>query len=271
MISVGGVAVIGGTSGLPAGGTADDVLRGDGTWESAGDVVGGALEAIPAADLAGLIDSGRVTTPSLVSEAAGGWTPVDVTSPGTVTVTGGEVLVSIPNASTTSGAGGKESRAWPASGRNFEVIARVQMTGDADAEIQAVLRLDYIAAGAGFYWVLNAAGTWQAYSTFDNIESVALLTSGLAVTGMPRDGTGWTRVRISGQRLTLWTGIGVGSAAPVDSAWTLRYDADRSTLVGRTAPTALVLGGRSSGTHSVAGATTVRWSQVSVRNLGSGG
>lgn len=54
MISVGGVAVIGGTSGLPAGGTADDVLRGDGTWESAGDVVGGALEAIPAADLAGL-------------------------------------------------------------------------------------------------------------------------------------------------------------------------------------------------------------------------
>lgn len=52
---------------------------------------------------------------------------------------------------------------------------------------------------------------------------------------------------------------------------TPRYDADRDKLLGKAAPTALVLGGRSSGTHSVAGATTVRWSQVSVRNLGSGG
>jgi len=215
------------------------------------------------------VDAGRVTTPSLVSEVAGGWTPVDVTSPGTVTVTGGEVLVSIPNASTTASAGGKESRSWVAAGRAFEVLARYQSTGDADAEIQGILRLDYAVGNA--YWILNAAGTWQCYSNFDGSENVALLVSGLAVTGMPRDGTGWIRTRIDGQRLTLWTGIGVSSTPPTDSAWTLRYDADRDKLLGKAAPTALVLGGRSSGTHSVAGATTVRWSQVSVRNLGSGG
>lgn len=56
-----------------------------------------------------------------------------------------------------------------------------------------------------------------------------------------------------------------------DSAWTLRYDADRGKLIGKAAPTALVLGGRSLGTHTVSGATAIKWSQVSVRNLGSGG
>ena len=174
MISVGGVAVIGGTSGLPAGGTSADVLTGDGAWTAGSDVlhdglatftgsvagrvivgdgngavqptsaaVSAALASADAPTLVAQVDAGRVTTPSLVSEVAGGWTPVDVTSPGTVTVTGGEVLVSIPNASTTASAGGKESRSWVAAGRAFEVLARYQSTGDADAEIQGILRLDY--------------------------------------------------------------------------------------------------------------------------------
>ena len=293
----GGLKPGGATSGLPAGGTSADVLTGAGTWKAGSDVlhdglaaftgsvagraivgdgagdvqptsaaVSAALAAADAPALAAQVDAGRVFTPSLASAGAGGWSPVDVTSPGTVTVTGGEIVVSIPNGSNTTLAGGKESRAWPASGTNFEVIARYESTGDADVAIEGVLRINY--AVGYLYWILQGTGAWQAYSGFDGVENVELLNG---LTGMPRDGTGWTRTRINGQRVTLWTGIGVGSAPPADGAWTLRYDGDRSTLIGKGAPTALALGGRSLGTHTVSGPTAIKWSQVSVRNLGSGG
>ena len=254
--------------GLPVGGTADDVLAGDGTWTPGLEVVGAALQAVPSADLAELVAAGWETEPSLVSEVAGGWMPVDVTSPGTVTVTGGEVVVSIPDASNTPSAGGKESRAWPASGRSFEIIARYQSTGDANAAIEGILRVDYGSAGVGLYAVLKASGAWQVYANFGGAEDAPLLGS---LTGLPRDGTGWLRCRIDGARVAVWTGIGVSSTPPVDGAWTLRHDALISTLIGKAAPTALVFGGRVFGAYTVSGATAIKWSQISVRNLGSGG
>ena len=65
MISVGGVAVIGGTSGLPAGGTAADLLTGDGAWTQGDDVVTDAL--------GGLI--GSVAGRAMVGDGAGGVQP----------------------------------------------------------------------------------------------------------------------------------------------------------------------------------------------------
>ena len=216
----------------------------------------------------GSSEPSAVFTPSLVSEAAGDWTAVDITGAGTVAVASGEAVTTIPNGSVVSLAGGKVSRAWPASGRAFELIARVQFTGDTNAEIEAVLRINY---AVGYcYWILKANGVWQFYSGFDGVENDPLLISSLAVTGMPIDGTAWTCTRINGQHVTLWTGIGVGENAPASGAWTLRFDADRPLLLGKSQPTAFAVGGRSNGTHPVAGTTTTRWSKISARNIQGG-
>lgn len=263
MISVGGTVVTGGASGLPAGGTADDVLTGDGAWTSAGDVVGAALEAIPAADLAELVDAGRVTTPSLASEVAGGWTPTLVTAPGQVAVTGGELVVSYSGASTTSGAGGYEERAWPdGAGAEYEVRARARITNTTSADSRLYGNVLY---GAGLiYWIVQGDGVTRFFANLAS-ENAQL---GAAAT-LPVDGTGWIRLRVRGARATAWTGVGVGTAEP--TAWTLRYDGDRTQLVGLAVPTGTQWGGSQTSTASVGATVTYRWSHLTLRNLGSGG
>lgn len=204
-----------------------------------------------------------VTTPSLASEVAGGWTPSAVVSPGSVTVTGGAIVTTIPNASNTTNAGGFELRAWPAYGDNVEIVARYTETGDAT---NAILALQFVEWASGsVYWALGAGGTWDLYS---NLASEN--TSVAQRTGMPRNGTGWTKLRINGQRITAWTGIGVGSAAPLQTAWTLLYDGDRAGAIGKSVPTMMEIGGRSIDTHAVSGLTTISWSDISITDLTQG-
>lgn len=224
------------------------------------------LTAADAAAQAALIDAARVTTPSLASEAAGGWTPSFVQSPGQVTVTGGEVLTSYTGASTTNNAGGFEQADWPSSvGAEYVFTARFRITNNAGAATVAYANVTYTGGGL-FYWILRASGT-SDFSANLASENTALM-SGVT---LPVDGTGWIRFRVRGARVTVWTGVGVGTAAPVASAWTLRYDGDRTQLSGRVAPITYMVGGSQRDTTSVGATTTYRWSQISIKDLSLGG
>lgn len=218
-----------------------------------------------AAAVAAIVDAGRVTTPSLVSEVAGGWTPDSVLAPGQVTVTGGEIVTSYTGASTTANAGGFESRAWPSSvGPEYTFTARFEIANNTGAATVAYANVGYTGGGI-FYWLLRASGTanFSANLAGEN----AALVSGVT---LPVDGTGWVRFRVRGTRVTVWTGVGVGATAPVASAWTLRYDGDRSQLSGRIAPTTMLLGGSQRDATSVGATTTYRWSQITIRDLSDG-
>ena len=146
-----------------------------------------------------------VTTPSLVSEAAGGWTPVAVQAPGQVTVTGGEIVTSYSGASTTNNAGGFETRAWPSGvGGEYVFTARVQIENNAGSATVTYANIAY--SGGLFYWFIRASGTADFSANFSGGTT---FVSGVS---LPVDGTGWVRVRVVGSRITVWTGVGVGTA-----------------------------------------------------------
>jgi hypothetical protein len=222
------------------------------------------VHAMPTgAALLALVDAARVTTPSMASEVAGGWTPTLVTAPGQVTVTGGELVVSYSGASTTSGAGGYEESAWPAAvGAEYEIRARARITNTTSADSRLYGNVLY---GAGLiYWIVRGDGITKFCANLAS-ENAQL---GADVT-LPVDGTGWVRFRVRGGRLTYWTGVGVGTAEP--TSWTLRYDGDRTQLVGLAVPTGTQWGGSQTSTASVGATVTYRWSHLTLRNLGSGG
>ena len=283
MISVGGVAVIGGTSGLPAGGTSADVLTGDGAWTAGSDVlhdglaaftgsvagrvivgdgngdvqptsaaVSAALASADAPTLAAQVDAGRVTTAPLTSES--GWTPYTVTAPGTAAIAAGAMTASIPNGSTTGNAGGGRQRAWPlGAATHWRTQARFTFTGDTDANVIALLFHEF--SGGDIFVQYGADG---AVKLRENFGPSVLATKSSAPTG----GTGWVRLECNGNRLTAWTGTGVGTAEP--TSWTLLYGADFASLVTRGPPATYALIGRSGDTHAVAGATTVAISSVTL-------
>ena len=227
---------------LPAS-TADTFVGGDGT-----DVVARTAAQV----LAALI----TWTPSLASSA--GWTDVS-SGGGSVAITGGTLTGTVPGsiAATIVGAA---TIPW-GSTDCYDVRARVQITGDTTSNAKGHLRVNF--AGGAITINQQGDGTLQLLTTFGGFSLWATVAS------RPIGGTGWVRLRITGQRVTAWYGTGVGSAEPSVTGWTLLTDADRSVLVGQVGPVTLHLGGQTEG-GALTTTTTFAWSFVSARSLSGG-
>lgn len=212
---------------------------------------GGVASALTAASIADAL----TTTAPLTSET--GWTPYTVTAPGTAVVAGGSMTASIPNGSTTGNAGGGRQRAWPlGAATGWRTQARFTFTGDTDANIIALLFHEF--SGGDVFIQYGADG---AVKLRENFGPSTLATKA----GAPTGGTGWVRLECNGNRLTAWTGTGVGTAEP--TSWTLLYGGALSSLVTRGPPATYALIGRSGDTHAVAGDTTVAISSVTLAAL----
>lgn len=221
---------------LPAA-TADTFLGGDGT-----DVTTRTAAQV-------LASLGLLWTPSLASSA--GWTDVS-SGVGSVAITGGALTGTI-----TTGSNNVAAATIPWGGADcFDVRGRVQITGDTTANGQAHLRARY--GSDGFLLIAGGAGSLSLVRTLGSYSSLA------STAGRPVDGTGWVRLRIVGQRVTMWYGTGSGSSQP--TSWTLLYDADQAALLAVAGPTALHLGAQNGSALSVT--TDFAWRSVTVQSIG---
>jgi len=196
---------------------------------------------------------GLLWTPSLASSS--GWTDVS-SGGGSVVITGGALTGTVPG-STAATIVGAATLPW-GSTDGFDLRARVQIAGDTTANAKAHLRVLY--GGDGFFVVPKGNGSLELVRTLGGYASLATVAS------RPVDGTGWVRLRVVGQRVTVWYGTGSGSSEPSATGWTLIYDADQAALLSSAGPTGLLLGGQTEGV-ALSTNTTFAWRSVSVRSL----
>ena len=189
---------------------------------------------------------------SLTSSAS--WTDVS-SGGGSVTIASGTLIGTIPG-STAAVIVAASTLTWGWD-TVFEIRARVEITGDTVVDAKGHLRILY--GADGFFVVPCGDGSLSLIRTLGSFASLASAVS------RPIDGTGWVRMRIVGQRITLWYGTGVGSTEP--TSWTLMYDSDQAGLIGVASPTALHLGGQYEAGGGLATTTTFEWSSVTIRSL----
>lgn len=223
---------------------------GDQVWEGLGDAL--ADDPTRGPELASVLGVSPAWTPSLASSS--GWTDVS-SGVGSVTITGGALTGTITGSVAPTNVA---AATIPWAGDNaFEVRARVQISGSTGADAKAHLRVRYVGgdlcvvpSGDGGLLLFHSIGGYSPIST---------------ASGRPINGTGWIRLRVVGQRVTLWYGTGSGASEP--TSWTLMYDADQSVLIGVASPTALHLGGQNDSGGGLSTTSTFAWRSVSVRSL----
>lgn len=217
------------------------------------------LASAAASAVRAVIGAGNTETDTPQLTSTSGWTVTNY-APGSITVSGGAVTVTVPSG-TSSPSGGQVARAWPfPSSVDWEIQARVQITADTDGELLAGIGISW----TGGYYTLYLRGNGSFYFYRDG--GFGFASQSANGSGLPVDGTLWLRLRGTGAMIQAWRGIGSGSTQP--TAWTLVSHFTDTVILGqRGAPNELLLRGFSNNGHTVPSGTTVVWRDVRVRSF----